>query len=642
MKRILKILLFAILLIGITNTSTMFAAGISMNEYLNCLSKLEDAAIRYGGNKEKNILSFFDNTDDEFVDYAMSEYEDLFEIQSNKIMHTSTGDINIHQLLKGILNHTEEQDYIQYSNNVSSKKFLTAIDENNISLGNSISDSIASYYQTLTKKKRVKVFTNTYYSPKSYQREKFYNTVYKINNKKGITNPDIAKYLYENYPSYAIESISAEQEKTYVDLGSTVNLEVNISPFDAKYDTMNYSSNHPEIADVDASGNIIGKSIGEASVSISVNGVVEEQKIQVVKPIEALMDHTKVKEIEVGKEAKMDVSISPSDATVQELEYESSDPSIASIDRQGNIKTHAPGYVGITAKSYNGISITHQFKVYQRIKSIQTKESKTLIMGKPERLSYKIFPLGVTDQHVKFSSSDEDIVAVDENGMMYPKKNGKTQVMVYSEKAADIYGVTNIEVITKMEDILPDKNQSYYMNYPQKFKYDTNPSTTSNKNLKYTMKKNEYASIEKDGRIIPQKIGQTNLSVTSTDGTNLKKDVTIYIEQMVEKITVKKKVYMKKGESFQLYYTIAPVNATKKSITLQSENPKKIKIKGGSVIAKGYGKTKVTIQADDPGHQKAVCYIIVKRPFWHYALVAVLFVGAYFMVKRIRKKSYYK
>ena len=67
-----------------------------------------------------------------------------------------------------------------------------------------------------------------------------------------------------------------------------------------------------------------------------------------------------------------------------------------------------------------------------------------------------------------------EIATVDKNGMIYPKKNGSTQIIVESKKAADIYSVTNVTVITRMKEIVPNKWQSYYMGYSQKFRYAVN------------------------------------------------------------------------------------------------------------------------------------------------------------------------
>ena len=60
-------------------------------------------------------------------------------------------------------------------------------------------------------------------------------------------------------------------------------------------------------------------------------------------------------------------------------------------------------------------------------------------------------------------------------------------------------------------------------------------------------------------------------------------------------------------------------------------------------FAKGYGKTKVTIQSQDPGHKSTEFYVIVKRPLWHYLVVAgigvLLMVGMVELMKKERKKK---
>lgn len=84
------------------------------------------------------------------------------------------------------------------------------------------------------------------------------------------------------------------------------------------------------------------------------------------------------------------------------------------------------------------------------------------------------------------------------------------------------------------------------------------------------------------------------------------------------------------------------LNATKKAITLKSGDKEKVETNGDSVIAKRYGKTKVTIQSQDPGHKSTEFYVIVKRPLWHYLVVAgigvLLMVGMVELLKKNEKE----
>lgn len=616
--------------------------SMSVNEYTQKLKKLESYAKKYGGDKDQNILNYIKGVDPVFQEYCDKKDTALNVLQNVSVIKTSAGNVNASQLISGCITKSARNDYKRYAGYVESEEFYTAMDELFIS-NTHLANSISSYYTGLTSEDRIKKFADRFYGISDSSYDSMKQQIKKVNSRYGIrTSDSLVNFFYEHYPAQKLQSFDVDGEN-YVEVGGTTTLDVKLIPSNAKYKSITYTSKNPEIATVSSQGVIYGRKKGKFTIEVRVDNQIVDVTMNCLVPVTSIQDLTKETDVLVGKTVQMKTEITPKNATIQTLKYQTSDPNIATVDKNGKVKAVGPGYVYITAKAYNGQSIVHKFRIYQKIQRIKAEDKKTLIMGKPERISYQIFPLDFTDNRVKFSSADPDIVTVDSTGMMYPKKNGTGQVLVESKDAADIYGVTNVTVITKMNGIVPDKWQSYYMGHPQKFRYDTDPVTTSNKKLKYYMKKNDYASVKSDGTIVPKKIGQTEMTVKSTDGTKLSKKVTIYIEQMVEKITVKKNIYLKKGESFHVYYTIAPVNATKKAIILKSEDDSKVGTKGDTVIAKGYGKTKVTIQSQDPGHKSTSFCVIVKRPFWHYLLAAVvgilIMVGVVELLKKERKKE---
>lgn len=615
---------------------------MSVTEYTRKLKKLETYANGYGGDKNQHILNYLKDRDDEFVDYCNEKDQSLSDLQYAEIIRTNAGNVNVYQLVKGVICNSSRNDYKKHVSYPESPEFYAAIDESFIS-DDDLADNIYSYYRNLTQKKRVQKFLTDFYHIKSSDYKTMKQMITKVNQKYGIKTTDfLVNFFYDNYPGKTMKYFIIGGAN-YVDIGGSTPLDIEVTPKNAKYSNAKYSSSNTKIATVDQNGIVYGKKKGKFKIRVEIEGQFSEFPMECVNPVTQLVDKTKETEILLGKSVKMKVEISPKNATIQEVTYTTSDSNVATIDQNGKVKAVGPGYVNITAKAYNGTSVVHKFRVYQKIKKIKSEGEKTLIMGKPEKVNYQVFPLGFTDNKIKFSSADPEIATVDKNGMIYPKKNGSTQIIVESKNTADIYSVTNVTVITKMKEIVPDKWQSYYMGYSQKFRYDTDPVTTSNKELVYEMKKNDYASVKSDGTIVPKKIGQTEMTVKSTDGTKLSKKVTIYIEQMVENITVKKNIYLKKGERFHVYYTISPVNATKKAITLKSGDKEKVETNGDSVIAKRYGKTKVTIQSQDPGHKSAEFYVIVKRPLWHYLVVAgigvLLMVGMVELLKKERKKK---
>lgn len=612
--------------IGSMNIKTKATTELNYLKFIHGLSKLEYYISDYSNSQGKtDIIRYIENTDKRLSDYVQKKDKSLDVLKDIQTVNTPVGSINAKQLVRGIINGDGKRDYIKYAANIPSIKALTAMDEYNINCSkqSSVSDSIKDYYSNITKKNRVSRFVDRFYSPRNMEWSVFNKEIYKVNFKHGIKNSEsIANYLYQNYPDHQIKNIKIG--KATIDVGSSGKFKCSVFPLNAKYKDLSFYSKNPEILDVTNDGVYTAKRTGSAKLRVYSKNFQREVVIHVLSPVEELDDKTKADEIQVGKHLQLKVNVLPENATIKELQYTSNNESIATVDQSGIVLAKKPGYVTISAKSYNGIIITHRFRVYQKMRKIKTPKNLVLVYGKQEKIKYNIYPLGITDDKVEFESSNEEIVTIDEKGIIYPKKNGKAQIIVQSKRTKDIYGVSNVEVITKMEQINPDEKQSYYINHPQKFKYHVTPESTSNKTLHYQMGKNEYASVKEDGTIIPKKIGQTILTVQSTDGTRLKKTVQIFIEQMIENISVKKNIYLKKGESFQLYYIIAPVNATKKSVTLKSDNDSKIKISNKDIVtAVGYGKTKVTIQANDPSHTKAICYIIVKRPIWHYIVICI-------------------
>ena len=172
-----------------------------------------------------------------------------------------------------------------------------------------------------------------------------------------------------------------------MDIGGSTPLDIEVTPKNAKYSNAKYSSSDTKIATVDQNGIVYGKKKGNFKIRVEIEGQSSEFPMECVNPITQLVDKTKETEILLGKSVKMKVEISPKNATIQEITYTTSDSNVATIDQNGKVKAVGPGYVNITAKAYNGTSVVHKFRVYQKIKKIKSEGKKTLIMGKPEKVN---------------------------------------------------------------------------------------------------------------------------------------------------------------------------------------------------------------------------------------------------------------
>jgi hypothetical protein len=130
---------------------------------------------------------------------------------------------------------------------------------------------------------------------------------------------------------------------------------------------------------------------------------------------------------------------------------------IVSVDENGFIKAKARGTCTITATSVDG-GYTAQcvVSVLQPVEAISLeKHTLNMNVGDVESLYAQIFPITADNKKVKWSSSDEEVVVVNEDGDVTAKKAGKATITAVSEDNPDATDVCKVTV----------KGESYVLTY---------------------------------------------------------------------------------------------------------------------------------------------------------------------------------
>lgn len=135
-----------------------------------------------------------------------------------------------------------------------------------------------------------------------------------------------------------------------------------------------------------------------------------------------------------NKTEKLVATVSPSGASSY-VSWSSSDSKIATVSEDGTVKAIAVGKATITAKTANGktASCTVNVAVPVTSFSVTPSKSKTITVGKTFTIkTKKVYPSNATDKTLLYSSSDEDVVVVDENGVVTAMATGKATITVTS------------------------------------------------------------------------------------------------------------------------------------------------------------------------------------------------------------------
>lgn len=144
----------------------------------------------------------------------------------------------------------------------------------------------------------------------------------------------------------------------------------------------------------------------------------------------------------VGASMQIESVVTPADAFVADLVWESSDPSVAVVDAGGSVTGVAPGRVVITATSTDGTEVagTLELTVLVPVTGIVLSDSElTLEVSRSATLGVTVTPAGATDTGVVWSIEGDNCVTVSDEGVITATAPGEATVVA---TAADGYGAS--------------------------------------------------------------------------------------------------------------------------------------------------------------------------------------------------------
>ena len=143
-----------------------------------------------------------------------------------------------------------------------------------------------------------------------------------------------------------VSSITINGAKPTLVEGDTLILTATITPSDASYKTVTWTSSNGTVATVDQNGKVTAKSVGTAKIKATADGVTAECTITVeekVIPVESITLNKIEAEIFVGVEEKLTATVLPEDATNKDVTWTSSDTTIATVDSNGKVTAKSVG-----------------------------------------------------------------------------------------------------------------------------------------------------------------------------------------------------------------------------------------------------------------------------------------------------------
>ena len=155
-----------------------------------------------------------------------------------------------------------------------------------------------------------------------------------------------------------------------------------------------------------------------------------------IMPIEQI--HLKIDNpiIPKGEKAKIEIEILPVEAKDNKIQWYSSDSSIVMVDNLGNITALRAGTAVITAKAESSdVKGTISIQVTSKVTGIKLEESKIyLSVGETYSLNAKVQPEDADNPNILYKVENEDVLTINENGIITALIEGDSKIQVISEE----------------------------------------------------------------------------------------------------------------------------------------------------------------------------------------------------------------
>lgn len=305
----------------------------------------------------------------------------------------------------------------------------------------------------------------------------------------------------------------------------------------------------------------------------------------------------------------------------KKVTFETSDPTILLLSRDGQFIASEPGECVLTVRSNQSPEVTEQFHVLvtQPVKKITiSAEGKTVAAGKTLQLEAAISPENATVQQVVWSSRNEKVATVDANGLVTGVGRGDVYIEAKATdgtNAAATFAVAVTQDVTEITVQETEVTVATKRSAPQ-LHVQVLPQNASNRKVIWTSSDESIATVNGYGTITGRKAGECIVTCSSVSNPEVSVTVPVHVIQMVTDIqfTNEKGLSFYIGESRQLEWQIIPDDATIKDVTFKSRNPKAAVVDAnGIVTGVGKGQADIEVRATDGSNRYRVYRVTILK-----------------------------
>lgn len=246
-----------------------------------------------------------------------------------------------------------------------------------------------------------------------------------------------------------------EQDKVLL-VGDFVQAGAETIPENVDNPTITWTSSDPEIATVE-DGRIDALSSGKVTITAaSSNGKTSSVELEIHEIIAEKIVIYAADSYKVGEKANLSIEFTPADTSSKEIQWESSNETIACISDDGLLQAISPGEVTITAiqkdtRASAQIKVTPIDVEEVRIETADDFKGR-LKIGETTQITAVVIPENATYRDVTWSSSAPEVAEVDSNGIITAKAAGKVIIDAKTDDGKESF--ITVKVVSEYHDVV--------------------------------------------------------------------------------------------------------------------------------------------------------------------------------------------
>ena len=269
-----------------------------------------------------------------------------------------------------------------------------------------------------------------------------------------------------------------------------------------------------------------------------------------------------------------------------------------------------PGQTVLTITSAEDPSVTLScvVAVIQQVNRISlTASEKSVPVGGTITLTPAFTPEETTRKQVTWSSANENVATVDDNGNVTGVRRGSVRIVATAADGSNIRANINVNVTQNAEEIVLDKPEvTVDVGRNTMLRATVLPKDTNDKSVVWSSSDESIATVNGQGRVTGVALGDCEIICASKIAGEVQAKAVVHVQQPVQSIAFADAPVIYAGETGTLTWTVEPANASNPALTFTSGNKNILSVaEDGTVTGLKAGDAFVTAATTDGSNRRA-------------------------------------